>query len=360
MADLTQQVKPRDVISALRSALMMKLPVFMWGSPGIGKSDIVHKLGEEFNAPVIDVRLSLWEPTDIKGIPYYCHETKTMVWAPPSELPNMAVAAKHPYIILFLDEMNSAPQSVLAAAYQLVLNRRVGQYVLPDNVLIVAAGNRETDGGVTSRMPKPLANRFTHIEMTHDFDDWAIWAVDANIHHEVLGYLYAYKGDLYDFDPKSPAKAFPTPRSWEKVSDIVQHVTDEKSLRTLIAGTIGDGTAIKFITHREISGKLPKAVDILAGIAPKLTVDKISAQYALAVSCCYELRECLNKQDPELSAKMDNYILYAKSNFKEEITIVSVRIALQQYGLPLDQKSKAFIAFVSEFKEFVIGAFDQR
>ena len=156
----TRTVSPNRAKKSITRAFKKKRPIFLWGPPGIGKSDIVHQIGYGMDAHVIDVRLSLWEPTDIKGIPYYAANDNSMQWAAPAELPTMELAKKHKWIILFLDEMNSAAPAVQAAAYQLILNRKVGQYTLPDNVLIVAAGNREADKGVTYRMPAPLANRF--------------------------------------------------------------------------------------------------------------------------------------------------------------------------------------------------------
>jgi MoxR-like ATPase len=162
-------VTPNKAKNSLRHAMRKKRPVFMWGPPGIGKSDIVAQITNSFkNSLLIDVRLSLWEPTDIKGIPYFDTNSGKMVWGAPAELPDDELAAKYDNIVLFLDEMNSAAPAVQAAAYQLILNRRVGQYRLPDNVMIVAAGNREADKGVTYRMPAPLANRFIHLvgEMT--------------------------------------------------------------------------------------------------------------------------------------------------------------------------------------------------
>ena len=162
----SRTVGPSGAKKSLRKAFQNKRPIFLWGPPGIGKSDIIKQLGAETDSHVIDVRLSLWEPTDIKGIPYFDSNDNTMRWAPPSELPSAEMAKQHKNIILFLDEMNSAAPSVQAAAYQLILNRRVGTYHLPDNVVLVAAGNRETDKGVTFRMPAPLANRFVHLEMT--------------------------------------------------------------------------------------------------------------------------------------------------------------------------------------------------
>ncbi len=161
---ISRQVGPKAAKKAVQRAFKANKgigrPIFIWGPPGIGKSDIIKQMGEDLDAHVIDIRLSLWEPTDIKGIPYFDSDNGKMSWAPPIELPDADMAKKHKKIILFMDEMNSAAPAVQAAAYQLVLNRRVGTYYLPDNVLIVAAGNRESDKGVTYRMPAPLANRF--------------------------------------------------------------------------------------------------------------------------------------------------------------------------------------------------------
>jgi len=143
-------VSPNGAKKSIKHAMKKKRPIFLWGPPGIGKSEVVEQITDSFsNSHLIDIRLSLWEPTDIKGIPYFDSNTGTMVWGAPSELPTEEFAAQYDYIVLFLDEMNSAAPSVQAAAYQLILNRKVGTYKLPDNVMIVAAGNRDADKGVT-------------------------------------------------------------------------------------------------------------------------------------------------------------------------------------------------------------------
>ena len=220
-----RQVGPKSAKRSIRKAIQTRRPVFLWGPPGIGKSDIVKQIGEDAGREVVDVRLALWEPTDIKGIPYYNADQGKMVWAPPSELPTDPESTA----IIFLDELNSAPPAVQAAAYQLILNRKVGTYSLPKGVDIVAAGNREGDRGVTYRMPAPLANRFIHLEMKIDFDDFQEWAVMNAVHPEVVGYVGFAKQDLYDFDPKSPSKALATPRSWVFVSDLLKDAAEKKS-----------------------------------------------------------------------------------------------------------------------------------
>ena len=124
---------------SILKAFKIKRPVFLWGPPGIGKSEVVAEIAEELGGAIIDLRMAQMEPTDIRGIPFFNKDINKMDWAPPVDLPDEEFASKYPIVVLFLDEMNSAAPSVQAAGYQLILNRRVGKYVLPDNVVIVAA-----------------------------------------------------------------------------------------------------------------------------------------------------------------------------------------------------------------------------
>ena len=355
---VNRQVSPHSAKNAIRKAFKKQRPIFLWGAPGIGKSDIIHQIGDQLGAYVIDVRLSLWEPTDIKGIPYYNTQTNTMTWAAPSELPTQEFASKYPYVILFLDEMNSAAPSVQAAAYQLILNRRVGQYTLPSNVLIVAAGNREADKGVTYRMPAPLANRFVHLEMKVDFEDWAQWATDNRVHKDVVGYCTFAKKDLYDFDPKSGSRSFATPRSWSFVSELLEDDdTDDSTLMDLIAGAVGEGLAVKFMAHRKIASKLPKPEDILSGKATKLDTKEISAMYSLTVSLCYELKDACDKKDKNFGKMVNYFFRYIMDNFETELVVMGTKLALTQYQLPLDpDEIDCFNEFHEKFGKFVSRA----
>jgi len=349
-------VGPKGAIRSLRHAIKMRRPIFLWGPPGIGKSDIVKQIGESADREVIDVRLPLWEPTDIKGIPYYNSDSKTMEWAPPSELPRDPASKA----IIFLDELNSAPPAVQAAAYQLVLNRRVGTYVLPDGVDIVAAGNRDGDRGVTYRMPKPLANRFLHLEMKPDFDDFQEWAVMNKVHADVVGYLGFAKQDLFDFDSKSSSHAFATPRSWSFVSDLLKDPdVDVDTLQNLIAGAVGDGLGIKFMAHRKIAGKLPKAEDILDGKVKDLQIKEVSAMYSLTVSLCYELKDRADKKVKGWDAMADNFFRYMMDNFPTELVVMGAKTALTNYDLPLDaSKMKSFDEFHKRFGKYVLSAME--
>jgi hypothetical protein len=359
MSDITTRtVTPNNAKASIVRAIQKQRPIFLWGPPGIGKSDIVHQIGENMNAFVIDIRLSLWEPTDIKGIPYFDSNAGTMVWAPPSELPSAEMASQHENIILFLDEMNSAAPSVQAAAYQLILNRKVGQYTLPDNVMIIAAGNREADKGVTYRMPAPLANRFVHLEMAVNFDDWFQWAVDNKIHKDVVGFLQFSKKDLYDFDPKSPSRSFATPRSWSFVSELLDDdFGDETTTTDLVSGAVGEGLAVKFMAHRKVASDMPNPTEILEGKIKELKTKEISAMYSLTVSLCYELKEAVDGGDKKFDDKVNNFLRFAMDNFDTELVVMGIKLALTQYALPIDpDEVECFDEFHERFGKYIQAA----
>ena len=346
---------------ALQQCFKTKRPVFLWGPPGIGKSELVANMAEEMQGHMIDLRLGQMDPTDIRGIPFYNKEANVMDWAPPIELPTEELASQYPVIVLFLDEMNSAAPSVQSAAYQLILNRRVGKYKLPDNVVMVAAGNREGDKGVTYKMPSPLANRFVHLEMRPDFDAWQRWAVQNNIHKDVVGYVSFAKQDLFDFDPKSSSRAFATPRSWTFVSQLLESDLPTNIETDLVAGTVGDGTAVKFMAHRKVAGQMPNPRDILDGKVKELKVKEISAMYSLTVSMCYELKDLNTKKEKissdEWHEKVDNFFKFMMENFTTELTVMGARVALTVYNLPfVPNKLKTFDEFHKRFGKYIVQA----
>lgn len=356
MSDRT--VSPNKAKKSIRKALQKKRPIFLWGPPGIGKSDIVKQITDSLpNSHLIDIRLSLWEPTDIKGIPYFDSNISKMVWGAPSELPDEEFAAQYDNIVVFFDEMNSAAPAVQAAAYQLILNRRVGQYKLPDNVMIVAAGNREADKGVTYRMPAPLANRFVHLELEVDFNDWFEWATEHKIHSDVVGFLNFSKKDLYDFDPRSPSRSFATPRSWSFVSEFLEDDEDDTTITDLVAGSVGEGLAVKFMAHRKVAGQLPNPTDVLKGKVKELKTQEISAMYSLTVSLCYELKEASDKNDKDFDNKVNNFLRFAMDNFETELVVMGIKLALTQYALPIDpDEVECFDEFHDRFGKFIKAA----
>ena len=352
-------VTSAQVRKSILHAFKKKRPMFLWGPPGIGKSEVVAGITEELGGLMIDLRLGQMEPTDIRGIPFYNKDSGKMDWAPPVEMPDEETASQYPVVVLFLDEMNSAPASVQSAAYQLILNRRIGKYKLPDNVVMVAAGNRESDKGVTYRMPTPLANRFIHQEMKVDFASWQEWAVNNNIHKDVVGYLSFAKQDLYDFDAKSASRAFATPRSWTFVSQLLDEEEDNDTVTNLIAGTVGEGLAVKFMAHRKVASKMPNPTDILSGKVKDLNVKEVSAMYSLVISMCYELKGAVETkvEDKKFHEMSDNFFGYMMKNFETELVVMGARIALTTYNLPFQpSKLKNFDEFHQRYGKYILQA----
>jgi hypothetical protein len=258
--------------------------------------------------------------------------------------------------------MNSAAPAVQAAAYQLILNRRIGKYKLPDNVVMVAAGNRDSDKGVTFRMPSPLANRFLHLEVRPDFQSWQNWAVKNKIHSDVVGYLSFSKSDMFDFDPRSNSRSFATPRTWTFASEFCddKDISDSE-LTDLIAGCVGEGTAVKFMAHRRHAANLPKPEDILAGKVKELKTKEVSAMYSLTTSMCYELQDFFKKNGkdklPEFHKMADNFLRFMMDNFTTEVTVMGARVALTTYNLPMiPGKMPSFDEFHQRFGKYVLAA----
>lgn len=366
MTSDSRTIKISEAQVLLTKTFKAQRPVFLWGPPGIGKSELVEGIGESGvlgNTKVIDMRLALFEPTDLRGYPVPNVETGVMQWLPPADLPTKELAAEYDTIILFLDELNSAAPSVQAAAYQLILNRRIGQYVLPENVVIIAAGNRETDKGVAYRMPKPLENRFVHFELRVDFEDWLNWATNNRIDADVVGYLTFAKNDLYNFDPKSSSRGFATPRSWSFVSEMLEGSDLPESLETdMVAGCVGEGTAVKFMAHRKIAGDLPDPSQVLDGKIKKMDSTEVSAMYALATSLCYELKERSVNGEKEKSMdkfhkSFSNFISFMMDNFETEMVIMASRIAMQNYKLiPKQDKIERFQEYFERYGRLVLDA----
>ena len=354
MSETIRAVTPKNLIKALKGAIAVKRPVMIYSAPGCGKSDIVHQTGVELNRPVIDIRLALYDPSDIKGFPYFDPETKSMKWAPSSELPRDEFSNA----IIFLDELVSAAPSTQAAAYQLILNFKVGEYNLPKNCSIIAAGNRASDRGVVYKMPMPLANRFTHLELKVDVDEWVEHAIKNGYHKDVVGYISHMKQDLFTFDPKSSGHAFATPRTWEFTSQYLYN-EDQNGPETttdLISGTIGDGVAIKFNAYRKTSAKLPKAIDILEGKVDKLNTKEIGALYSLTVSLAYEINDLKQKNHPKFWEYMDTMFEFQMKHLPAELNIMCLKTLMKTFDIKIDpNKIPSFDKFYTEYGKYIFA-----
>lgn len=288
-----------DLMTALEFNVAIQQPCMTWGAPGGGKSQIMAQLANSLQIGLKDVRAMLMNPVDVNGLPYIRHATDPAeiiaklqaatsrpgakmqeiinilkgegdgidymgetVWSRPGILPKVGAG------ILFFDEINAAGPDVQAALYQPILDRRIGDHILGLGWTIMAAGNRESDRGVVYRMPTPLADRLQHYDLAVKFEPWVIWAEANDIHPLIVAYLkmsmrkYGESdqgcGMLHRFNPKE--RSFPTPRSWEKVSNAVKAMEDRNLIgteieRATIAGKVGRDAMVELlefsVTYRE-------------------------------------------------------------------------------------------------------------
>jgi len=250
-------VTPSQIAQALSALIPIRRPVFLWGPPGVGKSQVVAQAAAALGVALIDIRAVLLDPVDLRGLPAIgddgrCH------WRPPAFLPAAGSG------VLFLDELNAAPPLVQAACYQLILDRRLGEYCLPDGFSVVAAGNREQDRAVTHRMPSALANRMVHLDFETCLDDWLLWAKRADIRPEITAFLRFRPSLLHDFDPARAERAFPSPRTWQFVSDILGAKAPADIEYDLLRGTVGEGAAAEFTGFLRVWRELPDTDAVLA------------------------------------------------------------------------------------------------
>jgi hypothetical protein len=255
-------------------------PVMLWGPPGVGKSQMIAQIAERHNVQVIDIRLSQMEPTDLRGIPFRTDDK--VEWATPALLPDVERHGETG--ILFLDEITSAAPTVSAAAYQLILDRRLGEYQVPDGWAIFAAGNRQGDRGVTYTMPAPLANRFSHFEVDTHLDDWVAWAYANGIDERVIAFLRFRPELLFDFDPAHNPVAFPSPRSWEFAHRGLQKFGDNPELLLgALQACVGPAAGIELKAFVDNLDNMPDIDAIMRG--EDVNVPKeIDLQYAVAAA----------------------------------------------------------------------------
>ena len=304
-------------------------PVMLWGPPGVGKSDLINQIGERNNVPVIDIRLSQMEPSDLRGIPFRdTNKDNSVEWAIPSMLPN--VEAHGAQGILFLDEITSAVPSVSAAAYQLILDRRLGDYRVPDGWAIFAAGNRQGDRGVTYTMPSPLANRFSHYEVDVNLDDWVSWAYKHNINEKIIAFLRFRPELLFDFDPAHNPVAFPSPRSWQFVHNALIKFSDTPQvLLGSLQACVGPAAGIELKAFIDSMDQMPDLDAILRGKdikAPK----EIDLQYAVATALVG--RAIRAKGTTDANTTYGHILNYAKVFRQKEMGVMLISDMLRAIG----------------------------
>ena len=258
-------MKPSKLYEALHALIGERVPLHIWGACGVGKSQIASQVANDLDYDFLDVRAVQLDPVDLRGLPRIAADQTE--WVPPKFLPTSGKG------ILFLDELTSAPQMTQAGCYQLVLDRKLGEYALPEEWVVIAAGNPASERGVHFAMPRPLRNRFVHLELEPDLADWCRWAVKAQVRPEIIAFLRFKPELLHTADVTSDANAWPTPRSWEMASQVLCGVARRRKTQLLsgtsefeaqlLDGTVGPGAASELVGFLRLFRELPSVDEIL-------------------------------------------------------------------------------------------------
>jgi len=317
-------VRPTDVSKALAALVPTRRPVYVWGPPGCGKSAVVRQAAEALGRRLVDVRAALLDPVDLRGLPRVVRDAA--VWCPPAFLPRRGEG------VLFLDELAQAAPLVQAACLQLTLDRKVGEYELPDGWTVVAASNRAEDRAGTHRLITPLLNRFVHLDLDVSPDDWQGWAAAAGVGPEVRAFLRYRPGLLSRVDPAAGERAFPTPRAWQFVSDVLPGAPAEL-VHPVVAGCVGDGPAAEFVGFLRLYRELPDLDAVLARPDAAPVPREPAVLYALVGAL---VERCRSDQAP--LAQVVQYAL----RLPEEFAVLALRDALavnpRLVGLPAVQQ----------------------
>ena len=363
-------MKLSDAYRVVKDSIKNNTPIMLWGPPGIGKSSLIHQIAAEMSRNVLDLRLAQLEPTDLRGVPMPDSTIGRARWYLPAFWPNRAEVDTEKQVevvdkdgvkkmttvtikagccpegpgIVFLDEIEKAPISVKNASLQLVLDRAIGTYKLPDDWAMVCAGNREEDGCFSAPLGAALSNRMIHLDIEPDVDAWGMWARDNGVLEDVIGFLYFKPELLYK---QTEEHAFPTPRSWVMASSLSASAKTQKEQKELITAAVGRGAAQEYIVWQNVY----KAVDpeaVFAGQMPNFDGKDQSFKYAVTLAVAFALK----KRKGGIK-KAEEHI----ANFLGIITPELRVIALRQLPLPMMEamaKHPAFKKNVSEIMKIVV------
>ena len=426
MSKTTQEnfpkLKANELIEELMFTVTMQeetgksVPMMVWGQPGAGKSDIVKAVGALTGRPIIDIRLLLKDPTDLSGIPFINSDGE-MGFAPPADLPVSDMKADELRVhlaelkeelesrgiseellksmsdkelatlavlqnkikslmnrldmtraIILLDELSSAPPSLQAAALQLVLDRMVGTYLLPKDVVIFGAGNRASDKTEHYEMPMPLRNRLRHVELVIDSEQWIKWAISEKVHPSIVG-LIKVKPTLLNRFPdalKFMQYAFATPRTWKQASDVLYFSENKKAnskiIHSRMSSIIGSGTASEFISHLKYVHRLASPESIATGktTAWDSSLD-MSAAYTMIINTLYwvdtqykmNVQEHDNKAIEILELHLDNTMKFMLDNFEDspELCVLTMHMSFSTFKLPY--QGVQFDVLIDKFGDFI-------
>jgi hypothetical protein len=275
-------------------------PLLIHSSPGIGKSSIVKEVAKTLGIQLVDVRLAEMESVDIRGLPSIDKNANgdgIMKWNAPDCWPRDPKSKG----IIFLDEITSCDKSCQVAAYELILDRKIGDfYKVPEGWYIVSAGNLTTDRAVATSMSSALANRFLHIELKEDPEQWIKWGIMNEVHPSVLGFINYRPEFLFSMENENLERGWPSPRSWERVSHMVKiYENDEHILRKMVYGLVGPAKGLEFMEFHKLNAKFKNVLDMMYGKIPIEIPEKNDQIYALCSTLIYQVWRGENESEEQ-------------------------------------------------------------
>jgi len=336
-------MKPSQTKEAIIRCMLASLVPFVQSSPGMGKSSLVRQIGEENDLEVIDVRLSVLEPTDLSGLPYFKDGKAKFHPYDMFPLDTTPIPPGKNGWILFLDEFNSASRAVQAAAYKLILDHAIGQYKLHPKCYVVCAGNKLTDGAITTRLSTAMISRVIHLNMEINFDDWMEnVAIPQEYDERIIAYLSMYPEKLMQFDPEKEDQTFACPRSWEFVNRLIKGTVVKNTDICLLAGTINEDLASEFVQFTKVFKKLLTITDIIKADGDCPVPEDTATRWAIVSHLMLKVEE------KDLKPVM-KYINKLDSSFR----LLFYRAIIKKY--PQQLKNSEFRAELGNLVEYLLG-----
>ncbi len=324
-------------------------PLMVWGAPGLGKSTIIQDIAKEFGIGFIDVRLAQREPVDVRGLPVPDRERKCVDWFVSGDWPREGRG------ILLFDELTAADRSLQVAAYELILDRRLGDlYKVPDGWYICAAGNRVDDSAVATTMSSALANRFMHVELGEDIDSWASWANLHGIHPSVVGFLRFRPECLLRQEGENLERGWPTPRAWERVSIMLDRLLedDEDLLREVVYGIVGNRAGLEFIEFHLLNIGFNDVKKLMLNPNADIEIpQKVDRKYALCAAMSYYVWRGHN--DTESKTLLDGFFRISLK-LTSDFACMTMTDAMQGGGVISSKDAASRLFYHPMYKEWAI------
>lgn len=335
------EITHKQLTEQIKISYETKTPLFIWGGTGVGKSETIKETSKEIAEAeklefcengnpkafgFLDIRISQLEPSDLRGLPIQNVTEKTTEWLIPSWLPR----DKNSKGIIFFDELNLSPPSIQAVAYQLILDRRIGDYVLPKGWVVVSAGNRIEDKCNVFEMSNALCNRFLHtVLQSPSVENWTDWAIKNDVDSRIISFLNWKPTSFNRAKENQKDRAFPTPRSWVFCSRLIKDRNDLTLVKRLIASSVGEGTALEFIAFLKLQTKID-IESILKNPKQIKKIEEIDLKYVLLGTIAEKYRKdkkvlvkCLGVCEylqPEFAVLLLRFLkAYHPEHFKKEM-----------------------------------------